>query len=348
MARSGGESSRVSSAYGLTDRRRERGLPRSMDSLIPDQEGMGVVVVPCAVCLVRGAPHLTAGRELAGFLGSGETEAWLARERGGPPAARLRRRAPVAVPRGLGSLRTAGGTGRASRGSLGARGLELPRGLGRATDAMNRRSWSWPKARFLLLSAILLLPMAVLGAGRAGTGMGASRWTEALTPAFGRAARRGHRSAGQASIVAAVGFAVGWPLGTVLGLQRPRWEGVALLLLLPLAAPPYLRALSLQALGRRLPYAYQPWLDGYSGVLLALMPLAIPIPLLSAGLKARRMAASAIESVWLAVGSRGVLVAGLRSTWGIASAGAMFAATLAFSDPAAIRSWVAMVSPVRC
>lgn len=83
----------------------DRGLPLGM--VFPDQEGMGALLIPSTVALVRGAPHPEAGRRLIDFLLRPETELLLA----GLPSRQLplhpeaRRRLPAAV-RPLASVRT--------------------------------------------------------------------------------------------------------------------------------------------------------------------------------------------------------------------------------------------------
>ncbi len=59
--------------------RMRRGLP--VDMVLPDQEadGLGCLVVPNAVVLIRGAPHPAAARRLMDYLLSPETERKLAR-----------------------------------------------------------------------------------------------------------------------------------------------------------------------------------------------------------------------------------------------------------------------------
>jgi len=126
---------------------------------------------------------------------------------------------------------------------------------------------------------------------------------------------------------------VGWPLGTLCGLQRPRGGSTwLLLLLLPMAVPPYIWALAVQALRAFVPYAHQPWFDGFRGVLWALVPLTLPLPLLAAWVGARCLPASQIESLWLAGGRRAVLTAGLRTTCGAAGAAALLAGAAVISD----------------
>ena len=71
-------------AYGWTDSDDVSVALRDrspVEYVIPDQApgAMGVVVVPCTVCVVRDAPHPAEARELARFLASEVTEEWLAR-----------------------------------------------------------------------------------------------------------------------------------------------------------------------------------------------------------------------------------------------------------------------------
>ena len=46
---------------------------------LPDQEGIGALLIPNTVALVRGGPHPDAGRRLIDYLLRPETEAMLAR-----------------------------------------------------------------------------------------------------------------------------------------------------------------------------------------------------------------------------------------------------------------------------
>jgi iron(III) transport system substrate-binding protein len=70
----------------------------------PDQKGIGALVIPNTVALIRGAPHAERGRQLIDYLLSREVEAQLARG----PSRQMPVRPGVPVPRGaatLGSLR---------------------------------------------------------------------------------------------------------------------------------------------------------------------------------------------------------------------------------------------------
>jgi len=62
----------------------------------PDQGGIGTLVIPNTVALIRGAPHPTAGRQLIDALLSRDTEALLARG----PSHQMPVRSGVPVPRG--------------------------------------------------------------------------------------------------------------------------------------------------------------------------------------------------------------------------------------------------------
>jgi iron(III) transport system substrate-binding protein len=49
----------------------------------PDQDGLGTLVIPSTVCLIRGAPHPQAARRLIDYLVSSEVESQLADGRAG-------------------------------------------------------------------------------------------------------------------------------------------------------------------------------------------------------------------------------------------------------------------------
>lgn len=57
----------------------EKGKPVAM--VYPDQEGMGTLVIPNSVGLIRGGPHIEEGKELVEFLVSAEVEELLARSK---------------------------------------------------------------------------------------------------------------------------------------------------------------------------------------------------------------------------------------------------------------------------
>lgn len=72
--------------WGLTDTDdvysgMKRGMP--IDMLLPDQDGMGTLVIPNTVALIRHAPHPGPARKLIDFLLSEETEKMLARSGSG-------------------------------------------------------------------------------------------------------------------------------------------------------------------------------------------------------------------------------------------------------------------------
>ena len=69
-------------AFGLTDSDDVSVALRDekpVDFIVPDQKRMGVVVVPCAVSIMKGAPHPEEAHKLARFLASARVEDWLAK-----------------------------------------------------------------------------------------------------------------------------------------------------------------------------------------------------------------------------------------------------------------------------
>ena len=85
-------------AWGLTDtddanEALEEGAP--VEVVYPDQDGLGVLVMPTSVVLLRGGPHPAAGRKLVDFLLSPDVEGRLARS-----AAHMPLRGGVPVPPG--------------------------------------------------------------------------------------------------------------------------------------------------------------------------------------------------------------------------------------------------------
>jgi iron(III) transport system substrate-binding protein len=86
-------------AFGLTDtddadEARKDGAP--VEVVYPDQDGIGTLLMPTAVVLLRGGPHPDAGRKLIDFLLSPEVERRLAQE-----AAHIPLRPDVAAPPGV-------------------------------------------------------------------------------------------------------------------------------------------------------------------------------------------------------------------------------------------------------
>jgi len=72
--------------WGLTDTDdvysgTKRGLP--IDMLLPDQDGIGTLLIPNTVSLIRNAPHAGAAKKLIDFLLSEESEKMLARSGSG-------------------------------------------------------------------------------------------------------------------------------------------------------------------------------------------------------------------------------------------------------------------------
>ena len=56
-------------------------LGKPVEMVYPDQEGMGTLVIPNSVALVKGGPHPEAGRKLVEFIVSAEVEEALARSK---------------------------------------------------------------------------------------------------------------------------------------------------------------------------------------------------------------------------------------------------------------------------
>ena len=193
---------------------------------------------------------------------------------------------------------------------------------------MTRSVQRWAGLGFAAGMGCVLFPWVGFGWSAWAGGLDGSL-TQVWTPAFGMALAR---SAGEAGMLAILGFLVGWPLGTFWGIRQPRFRPGMLLWALPLSVPSYFWALSVQSLRGWLPYAYQPWMDGFRGMLLAMLPLAVPLPWLAAWLKARRLGASALESTWIAGGPGAVRRAALRSTRATSAAGALLVASLVFAD----------------
>jgi iron(III) transport system substrate-binding protein len=103
VASSNGEVKRLVAAgevaFGLTDtddanEARKEGAP--VKSVYPDQDGIGALVMPTVVVLIRGGPHPAAGRKLIDFLLSEEAERRMAAS-----AAHLPLRAGVQAPAGV-------------------------------------------------------------------------------------------------------------------------------------------------------------------------------------------------------------------------------------------------------
>lgn len=193
---------------------------------------------------------------------------------------------------------------------------------------MTRSVQRWAGLGFAFGMGCVLFPWVGFGWSALAGGLDGTV-TRVWTPAFGMALAR---SAGEAGTLATLGFLVGWPMGTFWGLRQPRLRPGMLLWALPLSVPSYFWALSVQSLRGWLPFAYQPWMDGFRGMLLAMLPLAISLPCLAAWLKARRLGASAIESTWIAGGAGAVRRAALRSTRATSAAGALLVAALVFAD----------------
>jgi iron(III) transport system substrate-binding protein len=87
-------------AVGITDTddanvARVEGRP--LEVVYPDHDGIGTLVIPNAVALIRGAPHAEQGRRFIDFLLSPEVEAELARS----AAAQMPLRTGVALPDGV-------------------------------------------------------------------------------------------------------------------------------------------------------------------------------------------------------------------------------------------------------
>lgn len=182
--------------------------------------------------------------------------------------------------------------------------------------------------RFVVIALVLAPLMVFLISGV--IDMDIARWPDLLTKSFIGAMGRSLREAG---ILAAAGFALGWPIGTLCALQHPR--GAAMLtsiLVLPMTAPPFLWAIGVQNLRPLIPYANQVWLDGFPGVLFALAPLAVPLPLLTAWAAAHRLPASSQEAAWISGGRGTLLWITLRYTARSAAAGALLAGALVFAD----------------
>jgi iron(III) transport system substrate-binding protein len=111
IASSNGEVKRLvaagEAAFGLTDtddadEARKDGAP--VDVVYPDQDGIGTLLMPTALVLLRGGPHPDAGRKLVDYILSPEVEKRLAHE-----AAHIPLRPDVAAPpdvRRAGDLRT--------------------------------------------------------------------------------------------------------------------------------------------------------------------------------------------------------------------------------------------------
>lgn len=58
---------------------------RSIESVLPDQDGIGTLVIPATVTLIKGAPHPIEAKRLIDYLLSKEVEAALARHAGHMP-----------------------------------------------------------------------------------------------------------------------------------------------------------------------------------------------------------------------------------------------------------------------
>jgi len=104
IASSNGEVKRLVAAgevaFGLTDTddaHEALGEGAPVEVVFPDQDGIGALVMPTAVVLLRGGPDPHAGRELIDYLVSAEVEARLAET-----AAHLPLRAGVPTPPGVG------------------------------------------------------------------------------------------------------------------------------------------------------------------------------------------------------------------------------------------------------
>lgn len=88
-------------AYGLTDSDDVSVALRDskpVEFIIPDQQGMGVVLVPCAVSVIAGAPHPAEAVRLAEFLISPQAEAWLAQSEAAHLPMRSKAAGPAAFP----------------------------------------------------------------------------------------------------------------------------------------------------------------------------------------------------------------------------------------------------------
>ncbi len=103
MASSNGEVKRLvvagEVAFGLTDtddanEALEEGAP--VEVVYPDQDGLGTLVMPTSVVLLRGAPHSETGKRLVDYLLGAETERRMAES-----AAHMPLRAGVPTPAGI-------------------------------------------------------------------------------------------------------------------------------------------------------------------------------------------------------------------------------------------------------
>jgi iron(III) transport system substrate-binding protein len=86
-------------AFGLTDTDDAQEAVRDgapVEVVFPDQEGMGTLVMPPAVVLMRGGPHPEAGRKLIDYLLSADVERRMAEA-----AAHMPLRAGVPTPSGV-------------------------------------------------------------------------------------------------------------------------------------------------------------------------------------------------------------------------------------------------------
>jgi iron(III) transport system substrate-binding protein len=101
VASSNGEVKRLVStgevAWGLTDTDDaavaiQAGAP--VEVIYPDTDGMGTLLMPTTAVLIRGGPHMAAGRKLLDYLASRETERKLAHA----PCAQLPLRKEIPVP----------------------------------------------------------------------------------------------------------------------------------------------------------------------------------------------------------------------------------------------------------
>lgn len=141
------------------------------------------------------------------------------------------------------------------------------------------------------------------------------------------------RSGGLAVGVGLLAFAAGWPLGTYCGIAFRGWGSwVAGLILLPIAVPGCIRALAVQAMQGWLAPAWRGIFDGMSGTMMAMLPWALPFPLMGAWIAAGGLGKSALEAAQVAGGGRAVVRLVLGNTVRLAGVGAVLGAAGIFGE----------------
>ena len=200
---------------------------------------------------------------------------------------------------------------------------------------MNSHPWSKGIGRFLgwrlnacaLVVMMALLPSLWLGFSTLhGSGL-KDAWSGPFLGAL-------WRSLALSSAVLVIALALGWPLGTLMGLARfPGRRLFLAALVVPLFTPATLWAIGLSSARSLLPYRHRWWFDGFSGALLTGIVQALPLVIVATLLAVRTLPAAPIEAARLAGGLRSLALASVRFSLAAGLAAAGLGALMAIADP---------------